>query len=79
MCGVSLGFDNEVVGVVPVGQQVCSILIVHTDVMIREHPWEEVVNLSGDIQNVTHSATTKQKNPTLIHLLLLLTNVTVTH
>lgn len=55
--GVSLGFDNKVVGVVPVGQQVGSILIVHTDVVIQEHPWKEVVDLSGNIQDVTHSAT----------------------
>lgn len=57
MCRVSLGFDNKVVGVVPVGQQVCSVLIVHADVVVGKHPWEEVINLSGHIQNVSDSAT----------------------
>lgn len=54
---VSLGFDNEVVGVIPVRQQVRGLHIVHPDVVIGEHPWEEVINLSGNIQDVTHSAT----------------------
>lgn len=57
MCRVSLGFDDKVVGVVPVGQQVGGVLVVHANIVIREHPWEEVVNLSGDIQDVTHSET----------------------
>lgn len=56
-CRVLLGFDDKVVRVVPVGQQVSGLLIVHTDVVIREHPREEVVNLSGNIQDVTNSAT----------------------
>lgn len=70
-----LGFDNEVVGLVPVGQQVGGLLVVHAHVEIREHPWEEVVNLSGNIQDVTHSATntiTRQVSP------LLLISLTVT-
>lgn len=52
----SLGFDYEVVSVVPVRQQVCGLLIVHPNVVIREHPWEEVIDLSGNIQDITHSA-----------------------
>lgn len=70
-----LGFDNEVVGLVPVGQQVGGLLVVHAHVEIREHPWEEVVNLSGNIQDVTHSATntiTRHVSP------LLLISLTVT-
>ncbi len=51
------------------GQQVGGLLIVHSDVVIREHPWEEVVNLSGNVQDVTHSAT---KTTTLVFLLLLI-------
>lgn len=57
MCSVLLCFDDKVVGVIPVGQQVSGILVVHADVVIREHPWEEVVNLSGNVQNVANSAT----------------------
>lgn len=56
-CGILLGFGNEVVGIVPVGQQVGGFLIVHPHIEIREHPWEEVVDLSGNVQDVTHSAT----------------------
>ncbi len=55
-------------------QQVGGLLIVHTDVVIREHPGKEVVNLSGNIQDVTDSAT---KN---IHMLVfspLLVSLTV--
>lgn len=54
---VLLGFGNKVVGVVPVCQQVCGLLIVHTHIEIREHPREEVVNFSGNIQDVAHPAT----------------------
>lgn len=54
---ILLGFDNKIVGVIPVGQQVSGLLVVHAYVEIREHAWEEVVDLSGDIQDVTNSAT----------------------
>lgn len=52
-----LGLDKKVVGVVPVGQQVRGLLIIHTHVEIREHAGEEVVNFSGDIQDVSHPGT----------------------
>lgn len=52
-----LGFDYEVVGVVPVGQQVGGLLVVHAHVEVWEHAREEVVDLSGDVQDVAHSAT----------------------
>lgn len=52
-----LGLNNKVVGVVPVGQQVGGLLVIDAHVEIREHAGEEVVDLSGDIQDVTHPAT----------------------
>lgn len=52
-----LGLNNKVVGVIPVGQQVSGLLIIHTHVEIREHAGEEVVNFSGDIQDVSHPGT----------------------
>jgi len=73
MSRVSPGFDNKVVGVIPVGEQVSCILIVHTDVVIGKHPWEEVVNLSGNIQNVTDSAT--KTNKALVFASLLRSNM----
>lgn len=43
------------------GQQVGGLLVVHTDVVIREHPREEVVDFSSDVQDVTHSANKTMK------------------
>lgn len=52
--GLSLGFNDEVVGVVPVGQQVGGFLVVHAHIEIGEHSWEEVVNLPSDVEDVAH-------------------------
>lgn len=52
----SLGLGDEVVRVVPVGQHVRGVLIVHADVLVAEHPGEEVVDLSGDVQYEADSA-----------------------
>lgn len=49
-----LGFGDEFVSVVPIRQQICSLLIVHPDVMVLEDAWEEVIYFSSDIQNVPH-------------------------
>lgn len=52
--GNSLGLDDEVVRVVPVGQQVSCVIVIHTDVVVTEGPWEEVVNLSGNVEDIAH-------------------------
>lgn len=52
----SLGFANELVGVVPVLQQVGGLLVVHTDVAVLKQAREEVVDLPGHIQDVAHPA-----------------------
>lgn len=55
MCLSLLGFGDELVGLVPVLQQVGGLLIVHSDVVVLKHPWEEVVYLPGHVQDVAHS------------------------
>lgn len=55
LCMLLLGFDDKVVGVIPVGQQVSGLLVVHSDIVVRKQPWEEVVDLSGDVQNEADS------------------------
>lgn len=52
--GHSLCLDDEVVRVVPVGQQVSGVIVIHTDVVVTEGPWEEVVNLSGHVEDIAH-------------------------
>lgn len=52
----SLGFGDELVGVVPVLQQVGGLLVVHPDVVVLKQAREEVVDLSGHIQDVAHPA-----------------------
>lgn len=61
MCTSLLGFGDELVGLIPVLQQVGGLLVVHSDVMVLKHPWEEVVYLSGHIQDVAHSNITDRK------------------
>lgn len=55
VCSGLLGFGDELVGVIPVLQQVGGLFIVHSNVMVLKHPWEEVINLPGHIQDVAHS------------------------
>lgn len=38
------------------GQQVSGVLVVHSDIVVRKQAWEKVVDLSGNVQNKTHSA-----------------------
>lgn len=52
----SLGFSYEVVGFVPVCQQICSLIIVNTDITITKGTWEKVVNLSCDIEDIPNPA-----------------------
>jgi len=50
----SLCFEDEVVGVVPVGQQVGGLLVVDAHVVVAERPREEVVYLPGHVEDVPH-------------------------
>jgi hypothetical protein len=53
---VAPGFVDESVGFVPVLQQVGLFDVVHSNVVVFEHAWEEVVDLSGHIQDVANAA-----------------------
>lgn len=76
--GHSLSLDDEVVCVVPVGQQVSGVIVIHTDVVVTEGPREEVVNLSGHVEDIVHpgggglgrrSLTKQPQNPKLsVHI-----------
>lgn len=57
----SLGSDNEVVGLVPVSQQVCGLLVVHPDVVVGERAREEVVYFPGHVEDVAHTASRRKK------------------
>lgn len=49
-----LGFRDELVGIIPVLQEVSGLFIIHTDVVVLKQAREEVINLPCDIQNVTN-------------------------
>ena len=49
-----LGFGDELVGLVPVLQQVGGLLVEHPDVVVLKHRREEVVDLPGHVQDVAH-------------------------
>lgn len=49
-----LCFNYEVVCLVPVGQQVCSLLIIDPYVVVGECSWEEVIYLPGDVEDIAH-------------------------
>lgn len=55
VCLSILGFGDELVGFVPVLQQVGGLFVIHSDVVVLKHPREEVVDLPGHIQDVAHS------------------------
>lgn len=50
----SLRFNNEVVRVIPVSQQVSGIFIVDAYVVITECAWKEVVYLPGNVKDIAH-------------------------
>lgn len=58
MCLGLLGFGDELVGFVPVLQQVGGLIIIHSDIVVLKHPWEEVVYLPSHIQDVAHAMET---------------------
>lgn len=60
-CRCLLGFGDELVGIVPVLQQVGGLLVVNSDVVVLKHPREEVVYFPGHIQDVAHSASDTQR------------------
>ena len=57
----SLGSGDELVGLVPVGQQVRGFLVVHTDVVVLEEAGEEVVDLPGHVQDVLNPEGREQR------------------
>lgn len=57
---VLLSLNDEVVCVVPVSQQVRGLFVVHTHIVVTKSPWEKVVDLPSDIEDVAHT-----KNKTL--------------
>lgn len=44
-----LGLVDEVVGLIPVCEEVCGLFVIHADVVISKQAREKVVNLSSDI------------------------------
>lgn len=52
----SLGFNYEVVGFVPVRQQIRGLVVVNADIIITKGAWEKVVNLSCDIKDKPNPA-----------------------
>lgn len=62
VCRRLLGFGDELVGVVPVLQQVGGLLVVNSDVVVLKHSREKVVYFPGDVQDVAHSASDTQKD-----------------
>ena len=57
----SLGPGDELVGLVPVGQQVRGFLVVHADVVVLKEAREEVVDLPGDVQDVLNPEGREQR------------------
>lgn len=51
----SLCSRYELIGVVPIGQQVSGLLVINTDVVVLEHTRKEVINLPRYIQDVLNS------------------------
>ena len=60
-----LCFCDVLESVVPVFQEVCLLIIVHSDVQVVKHSREEVVNFPCDVQDVVHSVTKKFSYVTL--------------
>lgn len=50
----SLCFNNKVVGVIPVRQQVSGIFIIHTYVVIIERAGKKVIYLPGNVKDIAH-------------------------
>lgn len=51
-----LGFRDELVGIVPVLQEVSGLFIINTDIVVLEKTREEVIDLPRHIQDVTNPA-----------------------
>ena len=56
-----LGLGDELIGVVPVLQQVGGLLVVHADVVVLKNAWEEVVDLPRHIEDVPHTEGVKRR------------------
>ena len=51
----SLDHVDVSVSVLPVEEQVCLLVVVHSDVLVVEHAREKIINLHRHIQDVTNS------------------------
>lgn len=49
-----LGFGDELVGIVPVLQEVSGLFVIHADIVVLKKTREEVINLPCHIQDVTN-------------------------
>lgn len=55
--GSLLRFHDEVIGLVPVGQQIRGLVIINADVVVGECAREEVVDFPSDVQDISHPET----------------------
>ena len=62
VCVFILGFGDELVGLVPVLQQVGGLLVEHPDVVVLKHCREEVVDLPGHVEDVPHPGNAKMSS-----------------
>lgn len=46
-------FSDVLEGVVPVLEQICGVFVIHANVVVVEQTGEEVVDLSGYVEDVT--------------------------
>lgn len=56
-----LGLIYEVVRLIPVGQEVCRLLIIHSDIVICEQTGEKIINFPGHVQNVVNAVENEKK------------------
>lgn len=57
-----LGLVYKVVRLIPVSQEVCCLLVIHSDIVICEQTGEKIINFPGHIQNVVDAVENKKKN-----------------
>lgn len=57
-----LGLVYKVVRLIPVSQEVCCLLVIHSDIVICEQTREKIINFPGHIQNVVNAVENKKKN-----------------
>lgn len=57
-----LCFVNEVIGIIPMGQQVSTLLVINTNVVIGKKARKKVVYFSGHIKYIANSRKKTKKN-----------------